>query len=209
MRVALASSRLVSPDVALGAHSSMPAVTTNGRQRRIIQISQEWGIVLPPTPTPLPPPPQAPSFRTPAHDKTAEELMQRRAADVAQYRPKSGLSRAFSSNNLKRGKNWDPREVLEVLNTWVANAGSPAVAEALIAKLAAAGVDLGGSQKQKSGLLNRRRSSESLVRQDQAVETGRRWQPIRNDPGPAPSRRLLRHRCLLARGHPQRQHAHG
>ncbi|KND87215.1 Ankyrin repeat domain-containing protein, chloroplastic [Tolypocladium ophioglossoides CBS 100239] len=140
----------------------MPALTPNDRQRRIIQISQEWGIVLPPAPTPLSRPLQAASVRTPADDQTAEELMQRRAADIAQYRPKSGLRQAFSSNNLKKGKNWDPREVLEVLSAWIANAGSPAVAEALIAKLAAAGVDLGGSQKPKGGLLNRRRSVESL-----------------------------------------------
>lgn len=140
----------------------MPALTPDDRQRRIIQISQEWGVALPPAPTPLSRPLQTPSFRTPADDQAAEELMQRRAADVAQYRPKSGLSRAFSSNNLKKGKNWDPREVLEVLGAWVANAGSPAVAEALIAKMAAAGVELGGSQKQKSGLLTRRRSVESF-----------------------------------------------
>lgn len=88
--------------------------------------------------------------------------MQRRATDAAQYRPKSGLRHAFSSSNLKRGKNWDPRETLEVLTTWVANAGSPGVAEALIAKLAAAGVDLGASQKHKTGILGRRRSVDSL-----------------------------------------------
>ncbi|POR39750.1 Ankyrin repeat domain-containing protein, chloroplastic [Tolypocladium paradoxum] len=158
----LASSHPISSDAARGAHSSMPALTPNDRQRRIIQISQEWGIVLPPAPTPLPRPLQAPSFRTTADDQTAEQLMQRRAADVAQYRPKSGLRQAFSSNNLKKGRNWDPREVFEVLSACIANAGSPAVAEALIAKLAAAGVDLGGSQKQKSGLLNRRRSVESF-----------------------------------------------
>ncbi|UNI16794.1 hypothetical protein JDV02_003197 [Purpureocillium takamizusanense] len=140
----------------------MPALTPNDRQRRIIQLSQEWGIRLPPAPAPLSRPPQPPSFRTPADDQTAEELMQRRAADVAQYRPKSSIRQAFSSNNLKKGKNWDPREVLEVLSACIANAGSPGVAEALIAKLAAAGVDLAGAQKQKGGILNRRRSVDGF-----------------------------------------------
>jgi ankyrin repeat protein len=93
----------------------------------------------------------------------AEDLLQRHAHDVSQIRPKSGLSRAFSSSNLKKGKNWEPSAVLQVLQTWIANGGSPGVAEALLAKLAAAGVDLGGMQKPKSGILNRRRSLESFV----------------------------------------------
>ncbi|KAM4058904.1 ankyrin repeats (3 copies) domain-containing protein [Hirsutella rhossiliensis] len=140
----------------------MSPCTPNDRQRRIIQLSQQWDIVLPPAPAPLTRPPHAPSFRTSADDQTAEDLMQRRAADAAQYRPKSGLRHAFSSGNLKKGKNWDPRETLEVLTAWVANAGSPGVAEALIAKLAAAGVDLGASQKHKTGILSRRRSVDSF-----------------------------------------------
>lgn len=47
-----------------------------------------------------------------------------------------------------------------MLNSWVDSSGSPGVAESLIAKLAAAGVDLGGMQTQKQGLLNRRKSVE-------------------------------------------------
>lgn len=158
--------RLASSDAAAFAGlrriTIMPALTPNDRQRRIIQLSQEWGIRLPPAPAPLSRPPHPPSFRTPADDQIAEELMQRRAADVAQYRPRSSIRQAFSSNNLKKGKNWDPREVLEVLSACISNAGSPGVAEALIAKLAAAGVDLAGAQKQKGGILTRRRSVEGF-----------------------------------------------
>lgn len=90
--------------------------------------------------------------------------MQRRASELSQYRRQSSLSRAFSSNNLKKGKNWEPRDVLEVLTSWIANSGSPGVAEALIFKLSAGGVDLGGNQtKQKSGILNRRKSVDTFV----------------------------------------------
>lgn len=90
--------------------------------------------------------------------------MQRRASDLAQFRRKSSLSKAFSSNNLKKGKGWDPREVLEVLASWIASAGSPGVAEALILKLAAGGVDFSGNQtKQKSSMLSRRKSVDAVV----------------------------------------------
>lgn len=90
--------------------------------------------------------------------------MQRRAAELSQNRQRSSLSKAFSFNNLRRGKNWDPREILEVLTSWIAKAGTPGVAEALILKLAAGGVDFSGSQtKQKSGILSRRRSVDTFV----------------------------------------------
>lgn len=138
----------------------MSPVTADARHRRIIQLSQQWGLVLPPAPTKLSRPQQPPTFRTPSDDATAESLLQRRSAEVAQLRPKSGLSRAFSSGNLKKGKGSDPKDILIVLNALVDSCGSPGVAEALIAKLAAAGVDLGGMQAHKLGILNRRRSLE-------------------------------------------------
>ncbi|KAF5590550.1 ankyrin repeat domain-containing protein [Fusarium pseudoanthophilum] len=139
----------------------MNSSTVNARQRRIIQLSQQWGFSLPPNaPTPLTRPPHPTSFRTHGDDEVADGLLQRRSAEVAQLRPKSGLSRAFSSSNLKKGKHWDTKEILNVLNSWVDSSGSPGVAESLIAKLAAAGVDLGGMQTQKQGLLNRRKSVE-------------------------------------------------
>lgn len=140
----------------------MNSSTANARQRRIIQLSQQWGFSLPPNaPIPLTRPAHPTSFRTHGDDEVAEGLLQRRSAEVAQLRPKSGLSRAFSSSNLKKGKHWDTKEILNVLNSWVDSSGSPGVAEALIAKLAAAGVDLSGMQTQKQGILNRRKSVEN------------------------------------------------
>ncbi|KAM0562349.1 hypothetical protein ACHAPJ_002038 [Fusarium lateritium] len=139
----------------------MTSSTANARQRRIIQLSQQWGFSLPPNaPAHLTRPPHPTSFRTHGDDEVAEGLLQRRSAEVAQLRPKSGLSRAFSSGNLKKGKHWDTKDILNVLNSWVDSSGSPGVAEALLAKLAAAGVDLSGMQTQKAGILNRRKSVE-------------------------------------------------
>lgn len=141
----------------------MPPLPENDRQRRIIQLSEEWGTVLPPAPARLTRPDHAQSFLSPGDDQIADDLMQRRAAEVAQIRPKTGLSRAFSSGNLKKGKHWDPKDILEVLNSWVGSCGSAGVAEALIAKLGAAGIDINGLPTHKSGILNRRRSLENFV----------------------------------------------
>lgn len=141
----------------------MSPFSPNERQRRILQLSHEWGVTLPAAPIPLSRPSQIPTFQSPSDEQAAEGLLQRRAADASHPRQKSSLSRAFSSNNLKRGKTWDPREILDALSTHIVNAGSPGVAEALITKLSAAGVDLSGAQKQKSGLLSRRRSVDSFA----------------------------------------------
>ncbi|KAL7948567.1 hypothetical protein V8C42DRAFT_314859 [Trichoderma barbatum] len=140
----------------------MPSFTPDERQRRIVQLSQQWGIELPKIAPPLSRPMRPPSFRTAADDLVADGLLQQQAAESAKTRPKSGLSRAFSSSNLKKGKGWDAKDVLDVLGQWIANSGSPGVAEALIAKLTAVGVDLSGSQHQKSGILNRRKSLDSF-----------------------------------------------
>ncbi|TWU77280.1 hypothetical protein ED733_003790 [Metarhizium rileyi] len=142
----------------------MPFLTPTNRQRRIIQLSQEWGVDLPPATAPLTRPHNPPSFWTPKDDQTAEDLMQRRAAELSQSRRQSSLSRAFSSNNLRKGKTWDPRDVLDVLSSWIANSGSPGVAEALISKLSAGGLDFSGNQpKQKSSILSRRKSVDTFV----------------------------------------------
>lgn len=132
------------------------------RQLKIVQLCRDWGVVLPSAPARLERPNQAPSFRTPSDDHTAESLLQRRALEISQVRPKSGLSRAFSTNNLKRGKGWEPTHILEVLTTWVSESGSPGVVEALVVKLSAAGFDLSAMQQQKGGLLTRRRSLDGF-----------------------------------------------
>lgn len=149
----------------------MPSLTPNDRQRRILQLSAEWGIVLPPAPHQLSRPRLPPTFRTHGDDQVADDLLQRHALDATKTKSKNSLTRAFSSSNLKKGKNSDPRDVLEVLASWIANGGSTGVVEALIGKLTAAGVDLAGMQQQKGGLLNRRRSLECFVDRTHLLKT--------------------------------------
>ncbi|KAG6053350.1 hypothetical protein E4U17_004790 [Claviceps sp. LM77 group G4] len=141
------------------------SLTAADRQRRIIQLSQEWRLVLPPAPAPLTRPHDTPSFCTQQDDDTAENLMQERAAELLRLTKKSSLSKAFSFNHSKRGKNWDPHQVLQILSTWIANAGTPGVAQVLISKLAAGGVDISGTQtRQKRGsILTRRKSVDTFI----------------------------------------------
>ncbi|KAG6322570.1 hypothetical protein E4U22_008441 [Claviceps purpurea] len=141
------------------------SLTAADRQRRIIQLSQEWRLVLPRAPAPLTRPHDPPSFWTQQDDVTAENLMQERATELLRSTRKSSLSKALSFNHSKRGKNWDPHQVLQVLTTWIANAGTPGVAQVLISKLAAGGVDISGTQtKQKRGsILTRRKSVDTFI----------------------------------------------
>ncbi|KAG6048108.1 hypothetical protein E4U39_007708 [Claviceps sp. Clav50 group G5] len=141
------------------------SLTAADRQRRIIQLSQEWRLVLPPAPAPLTRPHDTPSFCTQQDDDTAENLMQERATELLRLTKKSSLSKAFSFNHSKRGKNWDPHQVLQILSTWIANAGTPGVAQVLISKLAAGGVDISGTQtRQKRGsILTRRKSVDTFI----------------------------------------------
>ncbi|KAG9252635.1 uncharacterized protein F5Z01DRAFT_660131 [Emericellopsis atlantica] len=140
------------------------AITVDRRQRRIIRLAQEWNVTLPSAaPARLERPASLPSHRTPTDDHTAEDLLQRHAIELSHTRPKSGLQRAFSTSNLKKGKHWEPKHILQVLTTWISQAGSAGVAEALIAKLTASGVDLGAMSMQKSNLLSRRRSIDGAM----------------------------------------------
>ncbi|KAH7324660.1 putative multiple ankyrin repeats single kh domain protein [Stachybotrys elegans] len=144
----------------------MPSATTPTEpQRRIIQLSQEWGINFPPAGQRALHPPPPPAFQVLGDEKIAEDLLVRRAHDIAQFKPKkSGLSRAFSSNALRRGGNsWEPIDIFEVLCACISNGASPGVAQALIAKLSEAGVDISGIPKQKSSVLNRRRSLDTSI----------------------------------------------
>ncbi|PHH74529.1 hypothetical protein CDD80_3012 [Ophiocordyceps camponoti-rufipedis] len=140
----------------------MPAATTSHhRHRRLAQLCEHWDIAPFETLAPLPPATPPPSFRTAADEQLAEDFLQRRAADGAHARPKGVIRQAFSSAGLRKGKTWDPSDVLDGLTTWVANAGSPGVAEALAVKLVAAGVHLVDTQKQKgAGILIKRRTLE-------------------------------------------------
>lgn len=141
----------------------MSLMTSHDRQLRILQLAQEWDIALPPLLGPLTRPESPPSFQTPDDDNSADMLIQYRVLDMAQAKPKSPLSRAFSSSGLKRGKHWEPRDIVDTLAGVIATGGSAGVAEALLNKLAAAGVELQVAAKQKSGLLNRKKSVDSFV----------------------------------------------
>lgn len=141
----------------------MATVTDMERQRRILQLAQDWGVTLPAVLDPLLRPDHPPSYQSPEDDNTAEQLMQRRATEAAQARPKNTLSRAFSSSSLKKGKHWDPKDIIDALSGLVASGGSPGVAEALLGKLTAAGIDLYGQPRQRTSLLSRRKSVESLA----------------------------------------------
>ncbi|KAG5998671.1 hypothetical protein E4U52_006467 [Claviceps spartinae] len=141
------------------------SLTAADRQRRIIQLSQEWSLELPSSPAPLTRLLNPTSFWIQQDDVTAENLMQERATELLRSTKKSSLSKALSFNHIKRGKNWDPHQALQVLSTWIANAGTPGVAEALLSKLAAGGIDISGTQtKQKRGsILTRRKSVDTFV----------------------------------------------
>lgn len=134
-------------------------------QRRLLQLAHEWGVTSPQeAPRRLERPQHVPSYRTPSDDAQAEDLLQRHAADISSARPKSGLQRAFSTSNLKKGKHWEPTHVFETLTQWLSSGSSSAgVTEALIAKLTAAGVDLSANTMQKTGMLSRRKSMDGLV----------------------------------------------
>ncbi|OAA56948.1 Ankyrin repeat-containing domain protein [Niveomyces insectorum RCEF 264] len=152
------------------------------RQQRLAALAQEFG--LPPFPplSALTKPLQPLSLRTPSDDAAAEELLKaRRLAATASASagnttatgdnrrsatPASSLKRAFTS---ARRRDWQPHELFAALHDHVDQAGSAGVAEALIAKLLAAGGDVNGTTtvtktKTASSRLSRRRSVESFER---------------------------------------------
>lgn len=136
------------------------------RHHELQQLAAAWGITtLAPLPaiTRLDPSTPAPTFRTPNDDSLAEDLLKRRRLDAGPDKgSQGGIRRAFTSN---KKKGWEPQEIFNALNAHVENSGAPGVAEALIAKLVAAGGDLNvANMKSKTNLLTRRRSFESLER---------------------------------------------
>ena len=146
--------------------------TANHRQRRIIQISQAWGIELPPAPQPLTRPLQKLSHRIPQDEYYAEDLLKRRQQGGQASSP--ALRRTFTS----RRKSWDQKELFDALVDHVKNQGSAGVAEVLIEKLLAAGGDINATRSNRGGLLSRRRSLESLGERGKllmmAVETSQK-----------------------------------
>lgn len=129
------------------------------RRARLQQLAAEWGVLnLPPVAPPTP----APQSRTANDDFHAEELLKRRRMSANQEKQSQGtIKRAFSSHK----KTWEPSEIFEALNAYVANGGAPGVADALIAKLLSAGGNVNvPNAKSKTNLLTRRRSLESMER---------------------------------------------
>jgi ankyrin repeat protein len=136
-----------------------PTLGLDGRRARLHQLAAEWGVhTLPPVAPPTP----APQPRTPNDDFHAEELLKRRRMSANQDKNSQGsIKRAFSS----RKQTWETNDIFEALNAHVANAGAPAVADALIAKLLSVGGNLNvANVKSKTNLLTRRRSIESMER---------------------------------------------
>src|SRR5690348_10402881 len=105
----------------------------DARRARLQQLAAEWRVHnLPPVTPPTP----APQFRTPNDDFHAEELLKRRRMSASQDKQSQGtIKRAFSSHK----KTWEPSEIFGALDDYVANGGTPGVADALIAKLLSAG----------------------------------------------------------------------
>ena len=136
------------------------------RQTRLLELAAEWGAVTLPEPSAASsartvPSQLSPSIRSANDDLLAEELLKRRRLSSPDKSDK-GIRRAFTTS---KKKGWEPNEIFEALDAHVSNMGSPAVAEALIAKLMTAGGDLNiANMKSKTNLLTRRRSLESLER---------------------------------------------
>jgi hypothetical protein len=148
------------------------------RHLRLHRMAAEWGISsLPPVP-PLTRPARSANtalFRSPSDDFEAEELLKRQAIQ-ASSRQNGGTGSVRRNFTITKKKGWDPKEIFDALNAHVAAAGSPGVAEALIAMLVGAGGDVNiASSKTKTNLLTRRRSMESMERSrllQKAIETG-------------------------------------
>ncbi|PKS07338.1 hypothetical protein jhhlp_005940 [Lomentospora prolificans] len=154
--------------------SSTPS--PSDRQRRIIQLADNWALLnLQPSsaPPPLTRPGQPLSFRTPSDDAVAEQLLLRHRQQTAASAPpgQPTLSSSFSTPLLKRPfSSKKPQSaksarlafdtLLEYVRT---GSASPGVVEALVAHLglAGAGLDVAPRQKSKSLLQSRRKSHEN------------------------------------------------
>jgi ankyrin repeat protein len=133
------------------------------RRHRLQQIAADWGVSGLPPLEPLRIPVPRSLAPNPNDEYLAEEILQRRRVSAAADKNfNGGVRRAFTTN---KKKGWDPQEVFEALDAHVGSAGSPGVAEALVAKLKAAGGDLNvAAMKSRTNLLTRRKSLELLER---------------------------------------------
>ncbi|KAI1081711.1 ankyrin [Whalleya microplaca] len=133
----------------------------DGRQARLHQLGEEWGIIGQAPPSPLPRPDYPISYRTENDEFQAEELLKRqRIAESQNQQSKGTLSRAFTTKK----KAWEYKEIYNTLVAHITNRGSPGVAESLIAKLNLAGGNLNLAQKSRTSLLSRRKSLDLAER---------------------------------------------
>lgn len=153
------------------------------RLRRLRQLAQEYNIENRPEQTILSRPPTSPlttNFKDPDAEQKANDLLKRRRlADIQGQNGSSGggslKKRPFS---LSRKESFASKEIFETLDAHVANAGAPAVAEALLHKLRQAGGDLTRTNtKSKTPFNLRRRSLDDIGREQsrilqKAVENG-------------------------------------
>ncbi|KAK3324283.1 hypothetical protein B0T19DRAFT_443702 [Cercophora scortea] len=126
---------------------------------RLHQIAAGWGVTNPPPLPPLIPPGQVSTPRTAQDDAAAEEQLKRRRINAnPEGNSQGGIKRAFTTTK----KTWEPKEIFDALDAHVSNYGDPGVAEAFISKLLSAGGNLNVPNAKKSGLLNRRKSTEFM-----------------------------------------------
>lgn len=160
-----------------------PPLTGDERLWRLRQLAQEYNIRDLPEATPLPRQLPTPSTLTtnpkdPDAEKKADDLLKRRRLTNAQGQNGSSGAPKKRPFTLTRKESFASKEIFDTLDALVANAGAPAVAEALVQKLRLAGGDLNrANTKSKTPFSLRRRSVDDLGQEQarilqKAVENG-------------------------------------
>ncbi|KAM0276941.1 hypothetical protein ACHAQH_006226 [Verticillium albo-atrum] len=145
----------------------MPVPSHEDRQRRLLQLAEQWSVEIPPSTSPLTRPSHPPTYRNGDDDFYAEELVKRRQLSHGRTESTGNLRKAFSSSKKKA---YDPKAVFDALNSHVANSGRAGAAEALINLLISSGGDVNLPQKPKPGLLSRRKSLETFGERSRVLQ---------------------------------------
>lgn len=157
-----------------------PASSPSQRRQRAMQLAHDWSVPSITTPEPTPQitrPLLPPSFRKPADDAHAEQLLLRRRQSSSTPPALSAshstplLNRSFTTKKSRSQET--AREVFETLLEYVKGGGSSAgVAEALLLRLQTLGgnLDVLPQKKSVSNLLSKRRGSgEYSVKRGQVL----------------------------------------